>query len=261
MLEPQTKNKLMSFANTIKGPFELDIRFTLLEFTQELNDKGIKLGTYGVIKGAKSYIAAAIEEKDRVMEQLGYCFEKLILYAESLDLGTCWLGGTFKKSDFARAIQLKDNEILPIVTPVGYKAENKSLTETLMRMVAGSNKRINWEQLFFNEDFSQVLTREEAHAYELPLEMVRIAPSASNKQPWRILKRGSTFHFYLKHTKGYAKMLGYDIQKIDMGIAMCHFELSAQEIGLVGQWQVLNPEIHGISVDNEYIISWVGTEK
>lgn len=33
------------------------------------------------------------------------------------------------------------------------------------------------------------LEKEEAGNYEAALEMVRIAPSASNKQPWRILKK------------------------------------------------------------------------
>ena len=48
--------------------------------------------------------------------------ESLILYATSLGLGTCWIGGTFKKGQFAKAIDLKGDEILPIVLPIGYEA-------------------------------------------------------------------------------------------------------------------------------------------
>jgi len=60
--------------------------------------------------------------------------------------------------------------------------------------------------------------------------MVRIAPSASNKQPWRIVKIEGAWHFFLERTKGYGdgiifKLLKLaDIQRLDMGIAMCHFE-------------------------------------
>ena len=58
---------------------------------------------------------------------LGYSLEKVILYCTSLGLGTVWLGGTFNKGNFAKAVNLKENEILPIVSPVGYEGGKKSL--------------------------------------------------------------------------------------------------------------------------------------
>jgi len=39
-----------------------------------------------------------------------------------------------------------------------------------------------------------------------------------------------------------------------MGIAMCHFELSAKELGLKGNWQDQGTPIS--SEDKEYIMSW-----
>ena len=32
-----------------------------------------------------------------------------------------------------------------------------------------------------------------------------------------------------------------DLQRVDMGIAMCHFELAARERGLAGRWVVEQP--------------------
>lgn len=58
---------------------------------------------------------------------LGYSLEKVIIYCTSLGLGTVWLGGTFNKGNFAKAVNLKENEILPIVSPVGYEGGKKSL--------------------------------------------------------------------------------------------------------------------------------------
>lgn len=52
--------------------------------------------------------------------------EELILYATSLGLGTCWIGGTFKKGQFAKAMEVNQEEILPIISPIGYESENKS---------------------------------------------------------------------------------------------------------------------------------------
>ena len=87
--------------------------------------------------------------------------------------------------------------------------------------------------------------------------MVRLAPSASNKQPWRIVKDGEKFHFYLYHAKGFAKTVGFDMQKIDMGIAMCHFDLTLREEGIQGSFQKCKPSIENTEELNEYIISWI----
>jgi nitroreductase len=87
--------------------------------------------------------------------------------------------------------------------------------------------------------------------------MTRLSPSASNKQPWRIVKDGNNFHFYLSHTKGYSKAMGFDMQRIDIGIAMCHFELTAKELGLNGKWMNVAPSIKSQDENTEYIISWI----
>lgn len=42
-----------------------------------------------------------------------------------------------------------------------------------------------------------------------------------------------------------------------MGIAMCHFELSEQEIGRQGYWLHEDPDIQKPK-DIEYTVSWVG---
>lgn len=48
-------------------------------------------------------------------------------------------------------------------------------------------------------------------------------PSAANMQPLLIVKVGNAFHFYEKHMEGYANSAPWDVQKIDMGLALCHF--------------------------------------
>jgi nitroreductase len=62
------------------------------------------------------------------------------------------------------------------------------------------------------------------------LEAVRLAPSAVNKQPWRVVIRKNAAHFYVKHDKGYLTP-DYDLQKIDLGIGMYHFEQELLEEG------------------------------
>ncbi|MCJ7805920.1 MAG: nitroreductase, partial [Clostridia bacterium] len=63
------------------------------------------------------------------------------------------------------------------------------------------------------------------------------------------------FHLYLKENAIYNRLLGkIRIQYIDMGIAMCHFEMVAREQGLPGSWTVNRPalDLSGL----QYIATW-----
>lgn len=256
-LTQELKKKLEIFINSLTGPFNEKVRFKVIETKTLTQDSGIKLGTYGIIQGANTFIVSAVEKGTMHLEELGYEFEKIVLFATSLGLGTCWLGGTFKKGEFSKVMNLKDGEFLPIVSPIGYPRKNRTTVESIMRFVAGSNNRKPWTEVFFNNSFSQCLSTSDAGIYSEVLEMVRLAPSASNKQPWRIVKYKEGFHFYLQHAKGYSSALGFDMQRIDIGIAMCHFELTAQELGLDGTWNKCNPLLEVQNESLEYVISWV----
>ena len=84
------------------------------------------------------------------MEDYGYGMEKNILFVTALGLGTCWLGGTLKRAGFARKIGLSADEFMPAITPVGYPADKRSLTDRAFRFMAKSDKRKPWEELFFD---------------------------------------------------------------------------------------------------------------
>ena len=144
---------------------------------------------------------------------------------------------------------------MPCVMPVGVPANKMSIREILMRKGAGSDSRNKFSKMFFNENFDVPLTEDAAEKFLNPLKMVRLAPSAMNKQPWRVVVKGKYVHFYQKADKGFNKSYG-DIQKVDMGIALCHFDLTAKEEGIKGEFIVKVP---GITVQNdiEYIISYV----
>jgi len=212
-----------------------------------------KLGTYGMISGAHSYIIGITDKNQNNPVKFGYLFEKIILFATDIGLQTCWLGGTFNREDFNKKVTLNDDEYMPIISPVGYKKDKPRIAEVAIRKAIGADKRKPWEQLFFDESVSMTLDKSKAGQYKTALEMVRLGPSASNKQPWRVIKKENRFYFFLSRTKGYGAA-GFDIQKNDIGIAMCHFELAANEAGLDGKWtetcDITIPE------DMEYIATW-----
>jgi nitroreductase len=265
-IEAETQRRLADFLsdNTV-GPFGTPVRLALIAAT-EADRRALKgLGTYGFIKGATGYIVGAVKRSAREMEDLGYLMERSILYATELGLGTCWLGGTLTRSSFARRIAVSDGETVPAVTSVGYIAERPRAFDAVVRRSAKSDKRLPWEQLFHHGAFGEPISREMAGPYAKCLEMVRLGPSASNKQPWRIIRGESAWHFYLKRSKGYGRRIELtgvaDLQRIDMGIAMSHWELTADEVGLRGKWQALEPPVVTPDELTEYIVSWVESEQ
>jgi len=243
-------------AATHQGPFGNKPRFVLISMDALPREEWKKLGTYGVIKNARLFLAGMISPAPMATCDYGYCKEKLILTATELGLCTCWLGGTFAISAFGRAAGMHRNELLPTISPLGYAADHKSLTERVMRRFAGSDHRLPWAELFFDGNTDTPLSPEKADVYGEALENVRLAPSASNKQPWRIVRDESqkSFTFYLSRTVGYRKMRDVSLQDIDMGIAMCHFELTARELRLTGNWR--QNESAQVIKSWEYIASW-----
>jgi len=228
--------KLQGYIAEINEISKIKARFTLTTNQGMDGQKAVKLGTYGIISGAPSFIVGILDKQENEETEFGYLFEKVVLFATDLELQTCWLGGTFKQSDFQQNTSLTDNEYIPIVSPVGTQKDKPRVLESVMRIMVGANNRKPWRELFFAKNASMPLTEQNAGQYAVPLEMVRLGPSASNKQPWRIMKENNSFHFFLCRSKGYSGTK-YDMQKNDLGIAQCHFELAAKELGLKGGWQ------------------------
>lgn len=258
---------LRRFLETLQlGPLGTHARFELVAATQDDRQSLKGLGTYGFVKNPTGFIIGALEQGSKNLEDYGYLLERSVLSATDIGLGTCWLGGSFTKSSFAEKIVLRDGETMPAVVATGYDAEKKGRGRQL-RSYLSAVRRLPMERLFFKDSFSSPLSKEAAGAYAQPLEMVQWAPSASNKQPWRIIRIDDAWHFYLQRTKGYGKgtivfsiLHLADLQRIDMGIAMCHFELTARELGLNGVWVLDDPKLQ-IPEDTEYTVTWVAKEQ
>lgn len=263
LIKAEKRQAMESFLSSSQtGPFGARARFELAVATEQ-DRKALKgLGTYGFIKGATGFIIGAVVKSPKNLEDYGYLMERIILFATDIGLGTCWLGGTFTKSRFAKKISASNAELAPAVTSIGYIGGDPQ--DNRIRQRAKDARRYSWDTMFFDREFGTPVSREAAGAYATPLKMVRLGPSASNKQPWRIIKDGNTWHFYIQRTKGYREGVSMkllkvaDMQRIDMGIAMSHFELAANEAGLDGEWEILKPAIEKPDELTEYVTSWVG---
>ena len=214
-LRPEDAKQILDFAEKVENPYDIPIIWKLLDAKKhELNSP--------VIVGTDLYITGKMHRVPHAEEAFGYAFEKVVLFALSLGIGTTWIAGTMNRDAFERAMEVSGDEVMPCVSPLGYPAEKMSLRETMMRKGIKADIRKDFSELFFDRSFDTPLS--ESVACREALEMVRWAPSAVNRQPWRVVIDGNRVHFYEKRSKGYVDATGWDLQKVDVGIALCHFD-------------------------------------
>lgn len=245
--------------DNLTDPLGRKAKVKLVSVNKETTDKGIKVGTYGFIKNPKAYIVGIMENNQDALVAFGYIFEKLILYLTELNIGTCWLGGTFTRNSFEEEIHLSENEIIPCITPIGYAKDKQRLFDKTLRFMIKADNRKTWDELFYYGNFQRKLKEKDADKFVIPMEMVRLGPSASNKQPWRMILSEDKHrcHFYLERTPNYSgNKMGFEMQRIDIGIGMCHFDLSCRALKIEGNWKIEDPKIPLPNEYTEYIISW-----
>jgi len=142
--------------------------------------------------------------------------------------------------------------VIPAISPVGYPEEKLSFMEKAIRLTVKADRRKPIDALFFINDFSQPI--QENHQYMKYLELVQMAPSASNKQPWRVIVQENKLHFYLERTPNYALSIPFVMQALDLGIAIYHFEAGLIEDDK--HYMITNLFMPNIE-DKEYIISFI----
>lgn len=244
-LSEDHRKAIEEYIKGITNPFGIPVEIVLLD----AKEHGL---SSPVLAGENLYAAGKVRKGPLADVAFGYSFEKLILFAWSLGIGTVWIGGTMKRSLFEKASGLKEGEMMPCISPLGYPAAKRSVKETMMRKGIGADSRKSAAELFFDGEWGKALKYEGEMAEVF--EMVLWAPSAVNKQPWRIIAKDGLYHFYEKKDRGYVNPSVGDLQKIDVGIALCHFVMGLEDKGKRADVFVGDPAV-AIPADAEYIAS------
>lgn len=219
-LSESLKQSLNKAIDESFSPFGGNVSIRRKEFDMR---KGYKPSTYGVIKGASDFFLIAMGDDEASALSAGFRFEQVVLKATELGLGTCWIAATFKGSDFERGDSWRAGEELRVISPVGF-ASNQRLIEKITRMTFGSSKRKPFDELFFTDNFQRPVAKNSRFGESL--EMMRLAPSSTNSQPWRALVDGDVVHFYYKPKS--------KLSVLDCGIGLCHFYVTEAYKGNAG---------------------------
>lgn len=143
-------------------------------------------------------IAIFSENKPGYLENVGFLFQQVDLYLQSIGLGSCWMG-------------------LGKLRDVGIQEEGMEFV-ILIAFGHPDGNALRSDIRQFQRRYLTEITDEPDER----LEPARLAPSSTNSQPWYFTHEGNTLHAYrseaglLRH-----KMLG-NMNRIDMGIALAH---------------------------------------
>lgn len=194
--------------------------------------KPLRLGTYGLIAGASAFIVPAVLPGVGAMEDAGFIIEKAVLEATALGWASCWIGGVFSRSKAAKIAAAAEGELVPAVIALGRPAGRRSLADRIVTGAAKSRSRKALADIVFAAEGLE-------KAWAGAAAALRNAPSASNKQPWRLLRLAGRDEWliFLDEDKVYNNSLGaVHIQNIDIGIGMRHFHEAAIASGMNGRW-------------------------
>lgn len=199
-----------------KSPFGGEVAVKLHRF--DLKGK-MKPSTYGSVEGAAWYILVGIADTPESYLSAGFRMEQVVLKIVDMGLGTNFMTDTFKSGVFTEAAHFPSATPLHVIMPVGVPADKERLVEKLTHMALKSRSRKPFEETFGNVP--------EDSPFRIPLEMMRLAPSAYNKQPWRAQVDGNTVWFY---------QVPSDDSLIGMGNGLANFYLALKQSGKDGKF-------------------------
>ncbi len=141
-------------------------------------------------------LAIYSEKTEGWLENVGFLFQQMDLYLQSLGLGVCWLGmGRMNPKTTTEVAGMKFVIMLAFGHPKGDQ----------LRYDLNGFKRKALEQIADQLDFR--------------LEPARLAPSAVNSQPWYFTHEGDNIHIYCSK-KG---------SRLDAGITLAHLYVANEE--------------------------------
>ena len=156
------------------------------------------LAHYGKFENAVNYIALIGPDEPDLQERCGYWGERLVLFAETLGLNTCWVAGSYQKGEVKGL--LADGERLAAVISIGYGAKPGQ-----------AHRSKSFEQVTETKGLVPQWFRDGVAA-------ALLAPTAINQQRFKFVLNGEDVE---------AKALLGPYAKIDLGIVKYHFEIAS----------------------------------
>lgn len=194
LVDDKTIEKIFDFISTIK-PLYPNIKVKT-EITLKQNVRCI------LPWKTEQVLTIMSEPKEGYLQNVGFMFQQLDLYLQSIGLGSCWLGmGSLKGKEVEEGYEF--------IIMLAFGISDEDI------------KRNNVSE-FKRKDLSEI-----SDIVDNRLECARLAPSAINSQPWYFVHDNDIIHAYQKESL-FKRAILYKKNQIDMGIALAHIYLENQ---------------------------------
>lgn len=194
----------------------IDMKIHIVEGSQKIHDllPGI-IGGYGKVK-APYYFIVTSEEKEGYLQNIGYTLQGVVLKLTALNLATCWLGSSIKKSLLEAIIDIPDRQVPQLMIAFGHPEKGKS---PFRRSSSGAKRK----------DLSEITSGTMDITWSRIISAIRLAPSAVNVQPWRFVFNGGKVNVYSVRAGNLLqkRFLG-SLNLVSVGIALCHAMVAAR---------------------------------
>lgn len=244
------------------GPFGGRARIELVELGHGDGLRDREIGTYGYVKGYPSVLVAIARNQPRALVELAEVTHGLVLQLTRIGVASVWLGAAFNRADVQELLTLEPGELIGAMIPIGY-ATDKRLKERILRFAIRSDNRKPMDVTYCFGDFNTPLGTH-GGLFRTPLELARRAPSAKNKQSWRVvvardLSRLDIYAaFSLRHQVGVGrKMYACPPEYLDLGTYLKTLEVGLASEGLAGEFVIDDPGLTSKpDADLAYIASY-----
>ncbi len=164
---------------------------------------------------APHYMIVFSENKKDYLTNAGFMLQQMDLFLSSKGIGSCWIGMAKPNKGALKSSELEFVIMLAFGKPI----------ESLHRAHVSEFKRKNLNEI------TNIMGMDEL------FETARLAPSATNSQPWFFIKDNHKIHVYCVKTNAIKAVIYEKVNKIDMGIAICHLWIAAAHLGKRLQWE------------------------
>lgn len=152
---------------------------------------------------APHYLIVGGPYQPRLKQNIGFLFEQLVLWFDTMEIGCVWLGAS---TDVEAENPEKDVIAIAFGSTIGPVHRTQE-----------QFKRKPIEKITNNPTNGGVIA-------------ANLAPSGMNTQPWYFEQKNDAVYVYKQKLKIPLSMT-YKLSDIDMGIALCHYALTCKEIG------------------------------
>lgn len=179
-----------------------------------------EMGSMFAIK-APHYLLFYSYEQEGALLNAGYLLQQLDLYFSSQKIGGCWLG---------------------MAKPQKHVSQDKKMNFVIAYAYGIPAEAYYREQNAFKrkalEDIAMNVDQQIAQA-------VRLAPSATNSQPWFLKGQGDVIDVYRTKNSLLKGIVLDRMNQIDMGIALCHLTLALHDCKLAYRLEPLTESLSG----------------